>query len=126
MTSYYLPLGLDLTDSSEFFVAWNGLNYQISDGCPDRQSSNYEYWEINPYGFLTTIGVEDMTPTSKFFVSESCESSQYDIGVVEISRSLIDAPAYTPHYPLYFFGTFALSVFLFIFAFRLFFGSRVR
>jgi len=121
---------LSLTNNDEFAIQWFGNGYRFFDHCitrPESGSSTEFFTEISPWGYIRDNGFVSINPDTRLLIGDGCgEVGNYNIQIVEVSRSIFDAPNMTPFEPFYFLGFYALSIFIFIFALKLLFGRGYK
>jgi hypothetical protein len=124
---YYLPADFQLTDDTLFSVSWINDSYRVFDGCVNRnEGSNLDYIEISPWGYTRDIGTTFISSGTKLLESIDCPISSSRIGIVSTSRSIFNAPNFSPYEPIYFFGFLAISIYIFILAFKTIVGKGYR
>jgi len=127
MEHYYVPSQFTLTSDSLFSVLWMDDNYLVFNGCPDRVDPiALDYVKVSPWGFTTDIGTSSIGIDTKLLVGEGCDTSEYNIATVSSSRTLLDAPNFSPYEPIYFLGFLCFSIWFILFAFKFLLGKGYR
>lgn len=127
MERYYVPADFSITDDSLFSVRWVGSDYYVFDGCPNRTSpDSLDFIKVSPWGFTLDVGTSTIPIDSKLLVGEECTEDTNNIATVALSRSILDAPNFSPYEPFYFLGFFTLSFFLILFSLKTLFGRGYR
>jgi len=127
MENYYVPVSIEQpVDSTEFGVSWAGSSYKIFNVCPDTGiGGTLPYNQINAYGYPEQKGTEVILSTSNFIIGTGCSTSATTISQGEISNNILDAPAYTMWYPIYFIAILFTCLFMISFAWRTILGRKL-
>lgn len=124
---YFVPPAFQLTDSGLVSVFWDGDNYFVFDGCVDRSNgSTLDFIKVSPWGYTLDVGSTFLSSGTKLSETDSCPDSDSRISIISPSNSLMDTPNFSPYEPFYFLGFLALSVYIFILAFKMLFGRMYR
>jgi len=122
MQELFLPPSIQLTDDSKFSIFWTGNEYNVIDGCVDI-SKPYDYKTINSWGFVTNVGVTSIGSDFPLAIGVGCSETPYTVDVMNISRSLFNAPNFSPYEPFYFALVVIFGIWLFKFCLNLLFGK---
>lgn len=127
MEKYYVPLNIYSEMGNDFAVQWNGFNYRVFSVCPSEVPESVEFTEIHPWGHIVGIGESVIsTSTPNLLIGDDCEYEDNLLPVVQSSRSIFDAPNFSPFEPFYFVLCLIFVVCVFLFSLRLLFGKTYR
>lgn len=122
----YSPPEFTPSNDQNFFVTWTGESYRLHDGCPVRTTLQQNYVEVGQFGNVRSIGQTNVGATTYVLTGFGCPESQYQRQVYTLSSNIFNAPALGVWHGIWHIIALFTLIYVFIFAFRMFFGSVTK